>query len=75
MIGVSDNAIKQRYLHFCLNDKAKRWLKSKFANLFTTFNILSHACLSKYFPLVKTIKLRNEITNIVQFDGESLYEA
>ena len=29
----------------------------------------------KYFPLAKTIKLCIDITNFMQFDQESMYEA
>lgn len=73
--GVSEDAIRLRLFPFSLKNKAKEWLNSKPPNSFTTWNTLSQAFLSKYFPPVKTAKLRNDITSFVQFDGESLYEA
>ncbi|XP_038976653.1 uncharacterized protein LOC120107448 [Phoenix dactylifera] len=75
MNGVSDDAIRLRLFPFSLKDKAKAWLNSKAPNSFTTWNALSQAFLSKYFPPGKTAKLRNDITSFAQFDGESLYEA
>ncbi|XP_057249960.1 uncharacterized protein LOC104891359 [Beta vulgaris subsp. vulgaris] len=51
------------------------WLKSNPPNSFTTWATLSQAFLSKYFPLGKTAKFRNNITSFAQYDGESLYEA
>jgi len=43
--------------------------------LFTTWEVLSKAFLSKYFLLGKTAKLRTDITSFAQQDRDSLYEA
>ena len=36
---------------------------------------LAQKFLAKYFPPTKTVKLRNDITNFMQYDQESMYEA
>jgi len=43
--------------------------------MFTTWEALSKAFLSKYFPSGKTAKLRTDITSFTQQDEESLYGA
>ncbi|KAH9697831.1 hypothetical protein KPL71_023777 [Citrus sinensis] len=73
--GVSDNAIRLRLFLFSLRDKAKEWLNSLPAGTITTWDGLAHKFLAKYFPPVKTTKLRNDITTFAQFEMESLYEA
>lgn len=73
--GVDDTSIKLRLFPFSLKDKAKKWLNSNPTDFFTTWKALSQAFLNKYFPPGKTAKLRNDITNFTQPDGESLYEA
>jgi len=50
-------------------------LQNEEPNSFTTWETLSKALLSKYFPPGKTAKLRAEIISFVQQDGESLYDA
>ena len=37
--------------------------------------ILEQKFLAKYFSSTKTIKLHNDITNFMQYDQESTYEA
>jgi len=71
----SSNAIRLRLFPFSLKDRASDWLQNKEPNSFTTWEMLSKAFLSKYFPPGKTAKLREEITSFIQRDGESLYEA
>lgn len=41
----------------------------------TTWDGFAQKFLAKYFPPVKTAKLRNDITTFNQFKMESLYEA
>ncbi|KAH9768811.1 phosphatidylinositol-3-phosphatase myotubularin-1 [Citrus sinensis] len=72
--GVSDNAIRLRLFPFSLRDKAKEWLNSLPAGTITTWDGLAQKFLAKYFPPVKTAKLRNDITTFAQFEMESLYE-
>ena len=73
--GVTDDAIRLRLFPFSLRDKAKVWLNSLPPSIITTWEELAQKFLVKYFPPVKTAKLRNDITTFIQFEGESLYEA
>ena len=73
--GVTDDAIRIRIFSFSLKDKAKAWLNSLLAGSITNWATLAQKFLAKYFPLAKTVKLRNDIINFMQFDQESMYEA
>ncbi|XP_062118324.1 uncharacterized protein LOC133831937 [Humulus lupulus] len=73
--GVSDDAIKLRLFPFSLRDRAKSWLISLQANSINTWEDLAQKFLSKFFPLAKVAKLRGEINNFYQNEGESLYDA
>ncbi|XP_073120512.1 uncharacterized protein [Henckelia pumila] len=73
--GVTDDAIRLRLFPFSLRDKAKSWLNSLPTGSITTWEMMTKAFLSKYFPPSKTAKMRNDITNFVQHDTETLYEA
>ena len=73
--GVIDDAIRLRLFPFSLNNKAKAWLISLPPGTITTWDGLVNAFLTKYFPPAKSIKMRNDITNFLQQDQESLYEA
>ncbi|XP_073127368.1 uncharacterized protein [Henckelia pumila] len=73
--GVTDDAIRLRLFPFSLRDKAKSWLNSFPTESITTWEMMTKAFLSKYFPPSKTAKMRNDITNFVQHDTETLYEA
>jgi len=73
--GASSDAIRLRLFPFSLRDRASDWLQNEEPNLFTTWEMLSKAFLSKYFPSGKTAKLSAEITSFIQRDEESLYEA
>ena len=42
---------------------------------FTTWEEISRAFLEKYFPPIKTKKIKDEINQFVQKDGETLYDA
>ena len=72
---VIDDAIRLRLFPFSLRDKAKVWLNSLPHGIITTWEELAQKFLAKYFPPVKTAKLRNDITKFIQYEGESLYEA
>ena len=58
MNGVSSDAIKLRLFPFSLRDKAKLWLYSLMPQLIRSWDVLSKAFLSKYFPPSKTVKFR-----------------
>ncbi|KAL5567270.1 hypothetical protein UlMin_030434 [Ulmus minor] len=73
--GVTDDAVRLRLFPFSLNSKAKAWLTSLPAGTITTWNGLANVFLTKYFPPAKSAKMRNDISNFLQQDQESLYEA
>ena len=73
--GVPEDAIRLILFPFSLRDAAKSWLNSLPANSITTWPELCQKFLSKFFPLEKQAKLRNEIVAFAQYDGETLYEA
>ena len=74
-MGVTNDAIRLRLFSFSLKDKAKAWLNSLLVGSISTWNMLAHKFLSKYFPLAKTIKLCIDIINFIQYDQESMYVA
>lgn len=73
--GVSDDMVRLRLSPFTLRDKAKNWLHSLPARSITTWDKLTQKFLAKFFPPIKTAKMRNDITSFSQQDFESLYEA
>ena len=75
MNGVSADAIRLRLFPFSLRDKTKLWLSSLAPNLITSWDLLSKAFLTKYYPPGKTTKYRQDLAGFKQQQGESLYEA
>ena len=71
---MTDDAIRLRLFPFSLNNKAKAWLTSLPLGTINTWDGLVNVFLTKYFPLTKSPKMRNDITNFFQQDQESLYE-
>ena len=74
MNGVTEDALRLRLFPFSLKDKAKIWLKTQLAGLFTTWDDLAKAFLAKYFPPSKTAKIVKEIKSFQQFEHESMIE-
>ena len=66
--GVRDDAIRLRLFSFSLKDKAREWFNCLPARSITNWAILPQKFHAKYFPLGKTVKLHNEITNFMQYD-------
>ena len=75
MNGVSADAIRLRLFPFSLRDKAKLWLSSLAPNSITSWDLLSKAFLTKYYPPGKTAKYGQDLAGFRQQQGESLYEA
>ncbi|KAL6559596.1 hypothetical protein OROGR_004713 [Orobanche gracilis] len=75
MNGVSDDAIKLKLFPFSLREKARNWLGTFPRGSISSWEDLSEKFLFKFFPPNKTMKLKSEITQFRQMDGESLYEA
>ena len=63
MNRVGPDAIKLRLFPFSLRDKAKLWFSSLAPQSIRSWDVLSKAFLSKYFPPGKMKKFRQEITS------------
>jgi len=72
--NVHIDVVKLRFVPFSLKDNAKRWMYSLPANSISSCNDFVKVFLRKYFPNGKTIKLRNEINQFIQFDKESFWK-
>ena len=72
--GVSDDSIRLRLFPFSLRDKAKHWLVTQPPNSILTWEDLAMKFLSRFFSPAKAARLRGEINNFAQLDGETLYE-
>ena len=66
MNGVSSDAIRLRLFPFSLRDKAKLWLSSLAPNSITSWDTLSKAFLTKYYPPGKTAKYRQDLAGFRQ---------
>ncbi|GKF10179.1 MAK10-like protein [Tanacetum coccineum] len=64
-----------RLFQFSLRDQASKWLKRFPAGSITTWEDLTTRFLAQFFPLGRTVKLRNDILMFQQHHGESLLEA
>ncbi|XP_022858334.1 uncharacterized protein LOC111379224 [Olea europaea var. sylvestris] len=73
--GVTDDAIRLWLFPFSLRDRAKSWLNALPADSVTSWEDLAQKFLAKFFPPAKTAKMRNEISNFSQLEGETLYKA
>ncbi|XP_070030053.1 uncharacterized protein [Nicotiana sylvestris] len=73
--GVPPEAIKLRLFPFSLKGEAKTWLRSLPQGSITTWDQMTQKFLNKYFSPAKTTKLRQDISNFLQTDTESVYQA
>ena len=73
--GASQDALRLRIFPYSLRDRARAWLNSLPLDSITTWNDLADKFLMKYFPLIKNVKLRNEITSFHQLEDQSLCNA
>jgi len=74
-IGVSSDYVRLTLFPYSLLGAARRWLDSEPPNSITTWDDLAKKFLSRFFPSKKTAKLRGEIINFVQKQGEDMYQA
>ncbi|XP_062094036.1 uncharacterized protein LOC133800078 [Humulus lupulus] len=74
MNGVSDDAITLSLFPFSLRERSKSCLNSLQANSINTWEELAQKFLAKFFPSSKAARLRGQINNFFQNDGESLYD-
>jgi len=72
---VSSNAFCLRLFPFSVRDKVRTWLHSLSSGCRTTWDELTRAFLAKFFPSSKTAGQRNQITNFLQSEDKTLYEA
>ena len=56
-----------------MKDNAKRWTYSFPTNSISNWNGFIKVFLRKYSPNSKTVKLRNEINQFIQFDMEPFW--
>jgi len=68
--GVSSDAIRLCLFPFSLSNKARAWLLALPSWCITTWDELTRAFLTKFFPPSRTACLRNQITNFMQKDDE-----
>jgi len=73
--GVSIDVIRLRLFPFSLKDKAWMRLHSLPLGSITTWDELTKAFLTKFFPSSKMVNLRNQITTFTRRKDDSLYEA
>ena len=73
--GVSDEAICLWLFPFSLKEKAKHWLILEPSDSITSWDELVNKFLAQFFPPAKAEKLRIDISNFCQYEGETFYEA
>jgi len=72
--GVPENAIHLNLFSISLAGEAKRWLHSFKGNSLWTWEEVIENFIKKYFPELKTIEGKMEISSFHQFPDESLSE-
>ncbi|GJX12621.1 zinc finger, CCHC-type containing protein [Tanacetum coccineum] len=73
--GENRERMRLRLFQFSLRDQASNWLECLPAASITTWEDLTTRFLAQFFPLGRTIKLRNDILMFQQHHGESLSKA
>ncbi|KAK4717940.1 hypothetical protein R3W88_016278 [Solanum pinnatisectum] len=74
-IGVSSDYVRLTLFPYSLLGAVRHWLDSEPPNSITTWDDLAKKFPSRFFPSKKTAKLRGEIINFVQKQGEDIYQA
>ncbi|XP_057775056.1 uncharacterized protein LOC130994034 [Salvia miltiorrhiza] len=74
MSGVADDIIHFRLCPFSLRDKAKSWYHTLRLGANPTWEKVVHLFLRKFHPLGFTLKLKMDIVQFQQYEGESLAE-
>lgn len=73
--NVMRDAIMLIILPITLKDVAKTWLKSLPSGIITIWSKIKEQFIQQFSPPSKISKLKKNILNFQQLDGESLYEA
>ncbi|XP_057775478.1 uncharacterized protein LOC130994454 [Salvia miltiorrhiza] len=74
MNGVADDIIRLRLFPFSLQDKAKSWYHTLQLGANPAWEEVAHLFLRKFHPPGLTLKLKMDIVQFQQFEGESLAE-
>ncbi|XP_057755772.1 uncharacterized protein LOC130974953 [Arachis stenosperma] len=72
--GAEERAVWLYALPFSLEGKAKEWFYTQPKAIVTNWDLLRRKFLDKYFPAEVTVRLRKEISSIIQGEAETLYE-
>lgn len=75
MNGVSEDIIRLRLFPFSLRDKAKSWLYYLQPETINTWGEMSDRFLLNFFPIIKSLRVIEEMTEFKQLDGEPFHEA
>nr|GFA86077.1 reverse transcriptase domain-containing protein [Tanacetum cinerariifolium] len=75
VLNVPSSSIKLMFFPFSLEGTARIWLEKEPPRSIQTWDDLVSKFINKFFPPLKTINLRNEITRFQQRFDESFYEA
>ncbi|XP_070669027.1 uncharacterized protein [Malus domestica] len=73
--GFSAESIKLKIFPYTLKDGARKWLLTLPFGSITSWNQLSAAFLSKYYPASKTLDMRTQILTFAQKPNEAIHEA
>jgi len=71
----NQEVVRLHLFPFSLRDRASAWFHSLEVGSITSWDQMRRAFLARFFPPSKTTKLRDQITQFNQKDGESLYDA
>ncbi|GJV85538.1 MAK10-like protein [Tanacetum coccineum] len=72
--GKNKERTRLRLFQLSLHDQASNWLERLPAGSISTWEDLTTRFLAQFFPLGRTVKLRNDILMVQQHHGESLSE-
>ncbi|CAN6554974.1 unnamed protein product [Malus baccata var. baccata] len=73
--GFSVESIKLRLFPYTLKDGARKWLLTLPSGSITSWNQLSPAFLSKYYPASKTLDMNTQILTFARKPNEAIHEA
>lgn len=71
----SDDVITLRCFMFTLKDRDKEWERSMPQSEMDTWNKVVANFLARFYHPAKTARMRNDISNFRQNEGEGIYEA
>ncbi|KAM1546571.1 hypothetical protein ACFX13_047758 [Malus domestica] len=69
-VNVDGSILKMKAFSFSLMDKAKDWLYELAPRTVTSWENMKRAFLENFFPTLRVILLRRQISGIQQYQGE-----